>query len=109
MELVPVAHAVTTLMLFPFKPNWIDTFPAAMLEIVSGTNSGSILPGPFSTSLVWERSIACREPVPEPTATPTRYGSSFSMSMPASSSASFVAATAYWEKGSILLAALKSM
>ena len=91
MEFVPVAQAVTTLMLLPLSPNWIDTLPAAILEIVSGT----ILPGPFSNILLWERSIACREPVPDPTDTPTRQGSSFSISSPASSMASFVAATAY--------------
>ncbi len=95
MEFVPVAQAVTTLMLLPLSPNWIDTLPAAILEIVSGTKSGSILPGPFSNILLWERSIACREPVPDPTDTPTRQGSSFSISSPASSMASFVAATAY--------------
>ena len=36
-------------------------------------------------------------------------GSSFSISSPESSSASFVAATAYWQNASILLAALKSI
>ena len=50
MEWVPVAQAVTTFRLLPFKPNWIDTFPAAMLLIINGTRRGLIRPGPFSRS-----------------------------------------------------------
>ena len=34
--------------------------------------NGFVMGEGAGTSLVWERSIACREPVPEPTATPTR-------------------------------------
>ena len=52
IECVPVAHAVTTFKLFPFKPNWIDTFPAAMLEIINGINNGFKRPGPFSKSFL---------------------------------------------------------
>ena len=40
---------------------------------------------------------------------PTRNGSSFSISSPACSNASFAAATAYWQNNSILFAALKSI
>ncbi len=58
IELVPVAHAVTTLMLLPLRLQAMLTFPAAMLEIISGTNSGATLEGPFSSSLVCSRSIA---------------------------------------------------
>ncbi len=106
MEWVPVAHAVTTLMHFPLRPNWMETFPAAMLLIIRGTKSGSTLPGPFSNSLLYIRSKACKEPIPEPTLTPTRNGSSFSMSMPEFSRASFAAATANWQKCSIRRAVL---
>ena len=72
MECVPVAHAVTTLMHFPLRPNWMETFPAAMLLIINGTNNGSTLPGPFLTVFFSLRSKACKEPIPEPTLTPTR-------------------------------------
>ena len=109
MEWVPVAHAVTTLMHFPLRPNWIETFPAAMLLIIKGTNNGSTLPGPFSNSLFSLRSNACKEPIPDPTLTPTRKGSSFSMSMPDVSRASFAAATANWQKGSIRRAVFGSI
>ena len=54
-------------------------------------------------------SICCRLPIPEPMITPQRYGSSFSISNPASAHASFAAATAYWENVSILFDALKSI
>ena len=47
MEWVPVAQAVTTFRLFPFKPYAIDTFPAAMLEIIRGTIRGATRLGPF--------------------------------------------------------------
>ena len=107
--LVPVAQAVTSLMLFPLKPNWIDTLPAAMLEIIIGTRSGLTRPGPFSRSFLYSRSIACRLPTPLPIAVPTRYGSSFSISSPASAMASFVAATAYWQNSSMRFAALGSI
>ncbi len=87
----------------------MDTFPAAILQIISGTSNGLMRLGPFSSSFLCSRSIACKLPMPEPMAVPTRYGSSFSMSMPESRSASFAAATAYWENNSIRFAALKSM
>ena len=109
MEWVPVAHAVTTLMHFPLRPNWIETFPAAMLLIIKGTNNGSTLPGPFSNSLFSLRSKACKEPIPDPTLTPTRKGSSFSMSMPDVSRASFAAATANWQNVSIRRAVFGSI
>ena len=76
---------------------------------MSGTKIGFTLPGPFSTSFVYSRSSACKLPTPEPIAVPTRYGSSFAISSPASSKASLAAATAYWEKSSIRFAALKSI
>ena len=47
MEWVPVAQAVTTFKLFPFNPNWMETFPAAMFVIIKGTNIGGTLFGPF--------------------------------------------------------------
>ena len=109
IQLVPVAQAVTTLMLLPFRPNWMDTFPAAILLIIIGTRKGFTRLGPFSSSLLCSRSIAWREPMPEPTATPTRQGSSCCISSPASAIASLDAATANWQKASILLAALKSI
>ena len=40
IQCVPVAHAVTTLVHFPFAPVAIETFPAAIFEIISGTISG---------------------------------------------------------------------
>ena len=109
IQLVPVAHAVTTFVHFPLSPSWIDTFPAAILEIIIGTISGATLPGPFSRIVVYCFSICCRLPIPEPMITPQRYGSSFSISNPASAHASFAAATAYWENVSILFDALKSI
>ena len=95
MEFVPDAHAVTTFVHFPRAPNCMETFPAAMLEIISGTINGLTLEGPFSIIFVYSRSTTCRLPIPDPTITPTRNGSSFSMSIPASANASFAAATAY--------------
>lgn len=50
-----------------------------MLEIIIGTKSGFTLDGPFSSSFLYSRSIACKLPTPEPIAQPTRYGSSFSI------------------------------
>jgi len=87
----------------------MEIFPAAMFEIIIGTRSGLTLPGPLVRIFSYSFSTACRLPIPEPTITPTRNGSSFDISSPASSNASFAAATAYWENGSILLAALKSI
>ena len=109
MEWVPVAQAVTTLMHLPLSPNWMATFPAAILQIIRGTNRGSTRLGPFSRSFFSLRSMAWREPIPEPTLTPTRKGSSFSMSMPDWSKACFAAATANWENGSIRRAVFGSM
>ena len=40
MQCVPVAHAVTTLVHFPFAPSAIATFPAAMFAIITGTVNG---------------------------------------------------------------------
>ena len=109
MEWVPVAHAVTTLMHLPFMPNWMETFPAAILLIISGTRSGFTRPGPFSRSFLYSRSTDCRLPIPEPMLTPTRNGSSWLISSPASSTACLVAATANWQNCSILFAAFGSM
>ena len=95
IEFVPVAQAVTTLMFFPFNPYAMDTFPAAILVIISGTNSGLILPGPRSSSFLCSRSMASKLPIPEPIDVPTRYASSFSISSPASLIACPAAATAY--------------
>ena len=95
IEWEPVAHAVTTLMDFPFAPIAMDTFPAAIFVISSGTRSGFILLGPFSFNFMAFTSACSRLPTPEPMETPTRYGSSFSMQRFASSTASFAAATAY--------------
>lgn len=109
MQCVPVAHAVTTLVHFPFAPSAIATFPAAMFAIITGTVNGLTRDGFPASILAFACSHAFRSPTPEPTRTPTRNGSSFSMEMPASVNASFAAATAYWEKVPIRLAALKSM
>ena len=57
IELVPVAHAVTTFMFLPFNPNAILTLPAAIFVIISGTSIGLTLDGPFSTRLVCSFSI----------------------------------------------------
>ena len=58
MEWVPVAQAVTTLMHLPLRPNWMATFPAAILLIISGTRRGFTRLGPFSKSLRQSRSTA---------------------------------------------------
>ena len=71
----------------------MDTFPAAILEIIIGTNNGFTLPGPFSNNLLCSLSIACKLPTPELMEVPTRYASSASMESPESSSASPAAAT----------------
>ena len=105
IDCVPVAHAVTTLILFPRRPNAIETFPAAMLEIIIGTANGFTLFGPFLSNVLVVVSIIWRLPTPHPTDTPILVVSSFSRSSPASSIASFVAATAYCENNSIRLAA----
>ena len=47
MLLVPDAHAVTTSILFPLRPNWIATLPAAILLIIIGTTNGLTRRGPF--------------------------------------------------------------
>ena len=84
----------------------MDTFPAAILVIIFGTINGSTLDGPFVKIFSTPASAACRLPTPEPTITPTRNGSSFSISRPASFTASIAAATAYCENNSILFAVL---
>ena len=71
MELVPVAQAVTTLMLFPFKPNIMETLPAAMFEIIRGTIRGLTLDGPFVRIFSCSFSVTWRLPIPEPMDTPT--------------------------------------
>ena len=50
IQWVPEAQAVTTFVHFPFRPRQMDMFPAAMLEIISGTISGFTLFGPFVVS-----------------------------------------------------------
>src|SRR5699024_11922980 len=40
MEWVLLAHAVTTLVHFPFAPRSMATFPAAILAIIIGTEIG---------------------------------------------------------------------
>ena len=47
IQWVPEAQAVTTFVHFPFSPSWIEIFPAAILEIISGTISGFTLFGPL--------------------------------------------------------------
>ena len=108
IELLPVAQAVTTSVHLPLQPKSIATFPAAMLEIIKGISIGLTLFGPFVMIFSCSFSMLERPPIPEPMITPTRYGSSFSISRPAMANASLDAATAYWEKTSILLAALLS-
>ena len=87
----------------------MDTFPDAMLEISSGIIRGFSLPGPFVSRISQDFSTTCMLPMPLPTLHPTRKGSSFVISRPDCSMASFAAATAYWLKSSIRLADLKSM
>jgi len=81
-------------MLLPLSPYCIDTFPAAILVIIRGTSNGLILEGPLSRSLLCSLSIASRLPMPEPIEVPILYASSFAISSPESSIASFAAATA---------------
>ena len=47
MQFVPLAHAVTTFVHFPFSPSWMEILPAAMFEIIIGTSNGLTLPGPL--------------------------------------------------------------
>ena len=46
MVLVEVAQAVTTGRLGPLQPKRMAMLPAAMLEIIIGTNSGEMRDGP---------------------------------------------------------------
>ena len=85
IQLVPVAQAVTTLVHFPLNPSWMEIFPAAMLEIISGTIRGLTLEGPLDRIFSYSRSTSCRLPMPEPTITPARKGSSLLISSPESS------------------------
>ena len=87
----------------------MDTFPAAILDIINGIIIGETLPGPFSTIFSWASSTVARLPTPDPIITPTRNTSSCSISIAASSFASNAAATAYCENNSILLAAFASI
>ena len=47
---------------------------SAILLIIMGTSNGPMRPGPLSNSFLCSLSIACKEPIPEPTDTPTRNG-----------------------------------
>ena len=108
MLFVPVAHAVTTSVHLPFKPYAIATFPA-IFEIIIGTIiTLTRFALPFIT-LACSFSIVATPPSPLPIQVPNLVRSSFSRSIPAFLIASPVAATAYWQNGSILLAAFGSI
>ena len=87
----------------------METFPDAILEIRRGIIRGFSLPGPFVLRISQDFSTTCILPIPLPTLHPTRNGSSFVISSPDCSIASFAAATAYWLKSSIRFADLKSI
>ena len=65
----------------------IDTWPETMLTIEPGTKNGEIRRGPRFVYSAWFSSIIGRPPMPEPTITPTRSGSTVSAVRPASRTA----------------------
>ena len=109
MELVPVAHAVTISVHFPSRPNCIATLPAAILEIIIGTIITLTLFALPSNTFLCSFSMVATPPRPFPIQVPILVLSSFSRSRPASFIASPVAAIAYWQNGSIRLAAFGSI
>ena len=109
MALVALAQAVTTAALGPRRPNSMESCPLAALAISLGMVKAETLSGPFSSSRLCWASISCRPPIPEPTMTPQRNGSSLEKSMPASRTASMPATMANWVKRSSRFASLASM
>ena len=49
---VAIYYSVENKPLFPRRPNAIETFPAAMLEIIIGTANGFTLFGPFLSNVL---------------------------------------------------------
>src|SRR5258706_2851973 len=96
-----VAHADPIGALGPLALNWIEIIPATMLMIVPGTKNGDRRRGPLAIFSGILSSIIGRPPMPEPTFTPTRSPFESSITRPASSSASRVAARPKWMKRSL--------
>jgi len=93
MACAPEAHADTVPKFGPLNPNWIDTCPAAMSEIIIGMKNGLTRPGPFSSCTECWLSKVSMPPIPDPMSTPTRSRSSVSRSSPEVLSASWLATT----------------
>src|SRR5579862_650628 len=87
-----VVQAETIDTFGPLALNWIEIMPATMLMIVPGTKNGDRRLGPLAIISRMLSSIIGSPPMPEPTFTPTRSALESSITSPASSSASFVAA-----------------
>ena len=108
MVLVEVAHAVTMGRLGPLQPKRMAILPAAMLEIIMGTNSGEMRDAPRLSSLSHSVMSVLMPPMPLPTYTPKRSGSMLP-AMPLSDTACIAAATAYWVNRSIRRASPREM
>ena len=94
----------------PLAPNWIETWPEAMLLIIIGMKNGLTRPGPFSTRFACCSSKVSMPPMPEPMITPTRSRSIASHVEAARARPPRAAATtANWTKRSFRFASLRSM
>ena len=91
---VPAAQAVVVQELGPLTFNIMEIWPDAILTMSIGIRNGVILEGPLLRITLCCSSIILKLPIPEPTNTPILKGSSFGMSRPESSAASFAAVTA---------------
>ena len=97
----PLEQADTTLYIWPWRPNFIDTAAAAAFGICAGIPSGDIRAGPRSRSTSCWSSIVWMPPIPVARMQPSRIGSyGSSPSQPASAIASPAATTASCEKRS---------
>ena len=108
-EWLPVAQAETGDRFGPLSPQRSAICPGARLMMMAGMKNGLTLRTPRSMRVLWVSSMVARPPIPEPTMTPTRSGSSFAKSMPASFTAMSAAASANWMNRSFRRASLRSM
>ncbi len=103
MQLLPVAHAVTTHLLGPLAPKAMETSPAAMLAINPGMKKGETLSAPSSRRAKRFFPYIFMPPAHEPSTTPILLALFAFIVSPASSIAIRAAINAYWMNGSVLL------
>ncbi len=109
MACADAEQAVQVAEFGPLAPKRIETWPAARLMMADGMKNGEIFRGPPSSSALCSRSMVVNPPMPDAMNTPTRGLISGVTVNPASSTANWLAAIAYWMKTSIFLTSFFSM